>query len=163
MPGNLIAAGLLAGLLAFPAGAAGPHSHRHHAGDDAAVADRPPPPAGFVRTLEDETRAAAPGRVAWSTYWKLCWDPVATARHYEIRLVTSEGAPRTPKHLVATCYRIEAAAGENPVGEGMPKRELMLSMQAAQAALQVRAVFADGRATAWSTEQPIGDLRGSPR
>ena len=51
---------------------------------------------------------------------------------------------------------VEVAAGENPRAEGMPKRELMLAMQAS---VQIRAVFAGGRRSAWSGVQSVGEVK----
>jgi hypothetical protein len=111
-----------------------------------------------VHRLDDERREAAPGRIAWSTHWTLCWQPQPGVRYHEIRLLTSEGGSRVPRRWHASCYRVEAAAGENEAAEGMPRRDLMLAMQAAQSAVQVRAVFTDGRHSAWTAEQPVGRL-----
>ncbi len=138
-----------------------PHVHSHGPAEDAVAADLPPAPGGLVTALEDEIRPAGPGLVAWSTYWRLCWKPVAGARFYELRLTTSEGAPRTPKRLGDACFRLEVAAGENAESEGMPRRQLMLDMQAAQASVQVRAVLTDERRTAWTEEQAVGAIRPS--
>jgi len=149
-----------AALSCGPALAAGPHLHDHaHSHDtDAATPDLLPAPSGLATSLEDKKRKSGRGRIAWSTHWKLCWQPVESAAYYEIRLMTSEGAPRAPKRLDATCFRIEAAAGENPVSEGLPHRDLMLTMQAAQLSAQIRAVLADGRKTAWTAAQDVGTL-----
>jgi hypothetical protein len=100
--------------------------------------------------------------MAWSTYWKLCWEAPAGAKYYELRLITSEGAPRQFKRLNETCYRIEVAAGQNPPREGFPRRDLMLAMQAAQASVQIRAVLADDTRTAWTPEQPVGVVDKAP-
>jgi hypothetical protein len=142
--------------------AAVPHSHGHHhsePADEAAASSLPAAPGGLTITLQDVKRPSGRGRIAWSTYWKLCWQPVAGAKYFEKRLLTSEGAPRKPERINTTCFRVEAAAGENPSSEGLPKRDLMLSMQAAQSAVQIRAVFRDGHTTAWTAEQPIGEIR----
>jgi hypothetical protein len=32
-----------------------------------------PPVTGLVATLEDEMHDLPNARIAWSTYWKLCW------------------------------------------------------------------------------------------
>lgn len=136
-----------------------PHGHSHGHAEEPAAANLPPAPGGVVTTLEDEIRPSGPGLVAWSTYWKFCWQPVAGARFYELRLATSEGSPRAPKRLSESCYRLEVAAGENAASEGMPRRQLMLDMQAAQASVRVRAVLADDRRTAWSEEHAAGAVR----
>ncbi len=151
--------------LAFSIGtalAAVPHSHGHHhpEPEDAATASSlPAAPGGLTKTLQDVKRPSGRGRIAWSTYWKLCWQPVAGAKYYEKRLLTSEGAPRKPARINSNCFRVEAAAGENPSSEGLPKRDLMLSMQAAQSAIQIRAVFPDGQTTAWTAEQAVGEIQ----
>ena len=142
--------------------AAVPHSHGHHhaeSADEATASSLPAAPGGLTRSLQDVRRPSGRGRIAWSTEWKLCGKPVAGAKHYEKRLLTSEGAPRKPERINTTCFRVEAAAGENPSSEGLPRRDLMLSMQAAQSAIQIRAVFPDGHTTAWTAEQPVGEIR----
>ncbi len=139
--------------------AAVPHTHGHHHAeteDATAASSLPAAPGGLTRSLQDIKRPSGRGRIAWSTYWKLCWQPVAGAKYYEKRLLTSEGAPHSPARIKTTCFRVEAAAGENPSREGLPKRDLMLNMQAAQSAIQIRAVFPDGSTTAWTAEQPVG-------
>jgi hypothetical protein len=158
---SLLLPACLALCCAAPAGAADPrpHGHSHGRVEAPEEANLPPAPGGLTSVLEDDVRAAGPGLVSWSTYWQLCWQPVAGALFYELRLTTSEGAPRTPRRLAERCYRLEVAAGENPAADGMPRRQLMLDMQAAQASVQVRAVFEDGRRTAWTGEQAVGALR----
>lgn len=154
-------AALLSCALAFaaPAPAAPGHHHADPAAEEAAPSGLPPAPGGLQRSLQDHTRRSGPGRMAWSTTWSLCWQPVAGAAHYEVRLLTAEGASRTPRRVADTCYRVEAAAGENPRADGMPRRALMLAMQSAQSSVGVRAVFADGRVTDWTAGQPVGAVQ----
>src|SRR5262245_13455115 len=47
---------------------------------------------GLVATLEDETRDLSNGQIAWTTYWKLCWDAYPGAQGYEFETMTGEGA-----------------------------------------------------------------------
>jgi len=140
-----------------PAWAAGTALQAHgHGHADEPEAGLPTAPGGLVRRLEDVSRRSGPGRIAWSTFWTLCWQPVPGAVRYEIRLMTSEGASRTPSRIDRRCHRVEVAAGENETNAGFFRRDLMLAMQAAQSAVQLRAVLADGRTTAWTAEQPVG-------
>ncbi|WP_144289843.1 hypothetical protein [Ideonella sp. A 288] len=140
------------------------HGHAHAHGDETAPqADLPAAPDGLVRRLEDVQRRSGRGRIAWQTFWTLCWQPVAGAVRYEARLTTSEGAPRRPTPVDRGCHRVEVAAGENAVAAGLYRRDLMLAMQSAQSSVRVRAVFADGRTTAWTAEQPVGVVGPSDR
>lgn len=45
-------------------------------------------PRGLVATLENDVRELPRERIAWSTYWKLCWDRHATAMSYVIAAVS---------------------------------------------------------------------------
>ncbi|EHR69458.1 hypothetical protein BurJ1DRAFT_0576 [Burkholderiales bacterium JOSHI_001] len=151
-----LAAGAMACVLAL---AAGPHGHHHHGAEPADnTAGLSAAPTVLAGSLEDRVRPAGAGRIAWSTQWTLCWQAVPAALRYEVRLMTSEGAPRSAQPWSDTCWGVEAAAGENAADQGMPHRALMLAMQAGQAALQVRAVFKDGRRSAWTPEQPVGEV-----
>jgi hypothetical protein len=147
--------------------AGGEHGH-HHGHAQAAVQEPdqsklPPPPAGVRASLFDTVRPGEGGQIAWQTFWKLCWSPVAGAEAYELRRLTSEGAPRRPERLADTCRQVEVAAGENPPEAGFYRRELMLNMQAAQTGVRVRAVFPDGRVSAWSHEVAVGEASPAPK
>lgn len=143
---------------AIAGGQDGHHGHDHGGAHEVEPAGLPPPPAGVRASLVDAVRPGDGGRLGWQTFWKLCWSPVAGAEAYELRRMTSEGSPRQPQRLNETCWQVEVAAGENPPEQGLYRRELMLQMQAAQSSLRVRAVFADGRVSAWSPEFAIGDV-----
>lgn len=158
---------VLAGLVLAAAGAALAQGHDHHghgAEDDAPQgAGLAPAPEGMHAQLQDVVRPAGAGRIAWQTFWKLCWTPVAGAKGYELKRMTSEGAPRQHQRVAGPCWRVEVAAGENARAQGLYRRDLMLQLQAAQASLRVRAAFGQGRVSAWSAEHAVGEVTASAR
>ena len=146
--------------LAFAGAGHAHHGHHHDDASEAAQASEaglPPPPSGLRASLEDVVRPGEAGQIAWQTFWKLCWSPVAGAEAYELRRLTSEGSPRKPQRVDGPCWQVEVAAGENPREAGLYRRDLMLAMQAAQSSLRVRAVFPGGKVSAWSAEQLVGE------
>jgi hypothetical protein len=126
----------------------------------ALAADPLPAVGGFVATLADEVRELPKHRIAWRTYWTLCWAAYPEARGYELQAVTSEGGSLRPKAVDARCHRLEVAANENRKTEGLRARELQLALQSGQLAYRVRAVLADGRTSTWSplfgAGKPVG-------
>jgi hypothetical protein len=51
-----------------------------------------PPVEGLVATLEDVVRDLPGERIAWATYWKLCWAAYPEVTAYELQTLTVEGA-----------------------------------------------------------------------
>ncbi len=95
-------------------------------------------------------------RIAWSTYWKLCWSEYHGAKGYAIQTVTSEGTSSDKRRQVETCFRIQAAAGENDKAQGLVNRNLQLAMQRGQLAYRVRAILENGRVSEWSSPMTVG-------
>jgi hypothetical protein len=127
--------------------------------------DRPNAPLvqNLVSTLEDEVRELPKERIAWSTFWKLCWDKTPDATAYELQTLTSEGSSGRLQRQSENCFRIEAAAGENIKSEGLLNRQLQLALQSSQLAYRVRAVLKNGRAGEWSRAVSVGETtRASP-
>lgn len=116
---------------------------------------------GLVATLEDEARALPNGQMAWSTYWKLCWDDYRDAAAYELQALTGEGAARRVRRQSERCFRLQAAAGENSQAQGLLNRDLQLALQQGQLAYRVRAVHKDGRLSEWSAPLVVG--KATPR
>ncbi|MEP7337327.1 MAG: hypothetical protein ABI977_06240 [Acidobacteriota bacterium] len=112
--------------------------------------------SGLVATLEDEVRDLPDGQIAWSTYWKLCWDAYAGAQEYELGPMTGEGGGRRLVRQAGTCLRIEVAKGQNAKAQGLFNRELMLASLSGQLAYRVRAVMGDGRVSQWSPLAIVG-------
>lgn len=132
------------------------------AGAVAALAAEPlPAVSGFVATLADEVRDLPKRRIAWRTYWTLCWDAYPEASGYELQAVTSEGGSLRPKAVDGRCHRLEVAADENRKAEGLRTRDLQLALQSGQLAYRVRALLADGRTSTWSPLFPAGKPVGS--
>ncbi len=119
-----------------------------------------PPVSGLVATLEDEVRELPNGRIAWSTYWRLCWAVYPAASMYELQPLTGEGAPKTLRRQRETCMRVQAAAGENEKARGLLNRDVQLSLQRGQLAYQVRAVLGGNRVSAWSRAVAVGETTG---
>lgn len=111
----------------------------------------------MVATLEDEVRNLPEQRIAWSTFWKLCWEEYPGATGYELELLTSEGVSPKLRRQSARCFRIEVAAGENKRKEGMIHRDIQLALQKGQLACRVRAVFDAGRVSEWSSPVAVGE------
>ncbi len=122
-----------------------------------------PPPTGMVATLEDEVRDLPNGRIAWSTYWKLCWEKYPGAKAYELQTVTSEGTSPKLRRLSEPSFRIEVAAGENEKSEGFVNREIQLALQSGQLAYRVRAVLDDNRFSEWSPLMTVGAVARNRR
>lgn len=112
--------------------------------------------SGLVTTLEDEVRDLPDRQIAWSTYWKLCWDEYPGAQGYELQTMTGEGRSPKLRRQSGRCFRLQAAAGENQKTAGLVNRELQLKLQEGQLAYRVRAVLADNRVSEWSVSMPVG-------
>lgn len=118
---------------------------------------QPPHPQNLVATLEDEVRDDGDDRIAWVTYWKLCWDEYPGALRYQLQAMTSEGAsPRVRDH-VGNCLRLEVARNNNPRELGLHKRDVMLALASGQLAYRIRAVYADGGTSEWSNSVGVGE------
>ncbi|HEV7799364.1 MAG TPA: hypothetical protein VGO73_14495 [Pyrinomonadaceae bacterium] len=120
--------------------------------------ERSPTPLvqNLVSTLEDEVRELPNERIAWSTFWKLCWDKTPDANAYELQTLTSEGSSGRVQRQSENCFRIEAATGENKKSEGLLNRQLQLALQSSQLAYRVRAVLDNGRVGEWSPSVSVG-------
>jgi hypothetical protein len=115
-----------------------------------------PAVTGFVTTLEDEVKALPNQHQAWSTYWKLCWQPYGGAIAYELQAVTSEVVSPKLKRQSDSCFRLQAAANVNHQSQGLRYREETLAMHSVQLGYRVRAVLDGNRVTAWSAAMPVG-------
>lgn len=121
-----------------------------------------PPVKEIVATLEDEVQDLPDARIAWSTYWKLCWHyPGATV--YELQTLTGEGASPKLRRQSDRCFGIEAAAGNNPKSQGLFNRKVLLLLQKSQLAYRVRAILDDNRVSEWSAAMAVGDTSTGPR
>ena len=122
-----------------------------------------PPVTGLVATLEDEVRELPGDRIAWSTYWKLCWDVSPQATAYELQTVTAEGSSPKLRRQRERCFRLQAAAGENETSQGFVNRAMLLALHEGQLAYRVRAVFGNGQVSAWSLAMEAGkETRAHP-
>jgi hypothetical protein len=120
-----------------------------------------PPVEGLTATIEDEVRNLPGGRIAWSTYWELCWKPYPGAKAYELKTLTGEGEVSGElRRQEGNCFRIEVAAGENEKSEGLETRDVQLALQQGQLAYRVRAVLGGGRVSKWSKAAPVGKKLG---
>ncbi|MFN0112270.1 MAG: hypothetical protein ACKVZH_25695 [Blastocatellia bacterium] len=108
------------------------------------------PLTGLVASLEDETADLPDGKMAWKTFWKLCWKKYPEATEYELETFTGEGSARKLRRQAETCFRIEIAKGKNEKSKGLFNRELMLASTSGQLAYRVRAVLPGNRVTQWS-------------
>lgn len=115
-----------------------------------------PPVGEIVATLEDEVRELPSKRIAWSTYWKLCWQSYPGAKAYELQPLTSEGASPKLRRQSDRCFRLQAAAGQNHKSQGLFNRKAILSLQASQLAYRVRAVLDDNFVSEWSPDIAVG-------
>ena len=135
-------------------------SNSHNAGAPAPPSHTPPPTespkmiasavSGLVASLEDETKDLPDGQIAWTTFWKLCWQQYPEATEYELETFAGEGIARKVRRQTDTCFRIEIAKGKNEKSKGLFNRELMLASLAGQLAYRVRAVLPGNRVTQWS-------------
>ncbi len=121
----------------------------------------PPPVRGLVATLEDEVHDLPGERMAWATYWKLCWEDYPGARAYELQLLTGEGVSPKLRRQSERCVRLEVAKGENAKKLGLVNREVLLALQAGQLAYRVRAVLDEGRVSDWSSPVAAGEAAGT--
>ncbi len=134
-------------------------------GCDWSNGDESQPPAGqatrsvegFVATLQREVRELPAERMAWSTFWRLCWSRFPGARAYELATLTGEGRSPQLRRQRARCLRLEVAAGENARSERFKDERTQLALTAGQLAYRVRAVRADGGVTRWSRPYAAGE------
>jgi hypothetical protein len=115
---------------------------------------------GLVATLEDEVHELPGERMAWATYWKLCWEDYPGARTYELQTLTGEGASPKLRRQSERCLRLEVVKGENAKKLGFVNREVLLALQAGQLAYRVRAVLDEGRVSDWSSPVAAGKVTG---
>lgn len=94
--------------------------------------------------------------MAWTTYWKLCWNAYPGAQGYELETLTGEGVSRKLRRQTETCFRLDIAKGQNEKAKGLFNRELMLASIAGQMAYRVRATLDGNRATQWSPLLEVG-------
>lgn len=113
-------------------------------------------PRGLVATLENDVRELPRERIAWSTYWKLCWERHPAATAYQLQAITGEGASPSVQPQAGRCLRLQAAAGNNPRSQGLLNRDLLLQLKAGQLAYRVRAALGDGRMSEWSRPVAVG-------
>lgn len=119
-----------------------------------------PPVREIVATLEDEVRELPSKRIAWSTYWKLCWQSYPGAKAYELQTLTSEGGSPKLRRISDRCFRLQAAVGQNHKSQGLFNRKAILSLQASQLAYRVRAVLDDNLVSEWSPDIAVGTATG---
>lgn len=115
-----------------------------------------PAVTGLTTTLEDDVQALPDARIAWSTDWQLCWAAYPAATAYELESLTSEGVSPILQRQQSTCYRIEAAAGENAKSEGLAGRDMQLLIQSGQLGYRVRAVLPKNQVSEWSAPVAVG-------
>lgn len=115
-----------------------------------------PPVEEIVATLEDEVQELPGKRIAWSTYWKLCWQSYPGAKTCELQTLTSEGVSPKLRRISDRCFRIQAAVGENQKSQGLFNRKAILSLQASRLAYRVRAVLDENRVSEWSPDMAVG-------
>ncbi len=121
---------------------------------------RPVSVTGITTTFEDEVRGLPGDQIAWSTYWKFCWDAYPGAESYELQIITSEGASPRLKNRKAPCYRIQMATGVNARQQGMLDRAKLLELQIGQFSYRVRAVLGNNQYSEWSpaiTMKPVAN------
>ena len=109
-----------------------------------------PPIEGIVTRLEDEVRDLPNGQIAWSTYWKTCWQAYPDAKAYEVEVTTMEGASPKLRRQDGLCHRIQLAAGNNPKSQGLLGRKMLINLQVGQLAFRYRAVVEENRFSEWS-------------
>lgn len=114
------------------------------------------PITGLIASLEDETTDLPDGKMAWVSFWKLCWKNYPEAIEYELETFTGEGSARKLRRQTDTCFRIEIAKGKNEKSKGLFNRELMLASISGQLAYRVRAVLPGNRVTQWSPLMEAG-------
>lgn len=115
-----------------------------------------PPVEDVVATLSDEIQELPSKRIAWSTYWKLCWQNYPGAKAYELQTLTSEGASPSLRRISDRCFRLQAAAGQNHKSQGLFNRKAILSLRTSQLAYRVRAVLDENRVSEWSPDMAVG-------
>ncbi|WP_375503648.1 hypothetical protein [uncultured Nostoc sp.] len=115
------------------------------------------PVQGIVATLEDKVEELPNKRIAWSTYWKMCWDKYPQAIAYELQTITSEGRAPKFRRQSDRCFQIQAAAGENNKAQGLLNRDAILSFEAAQLSYRVRAVLERENYSKWSPAWAVGE------
>ena len=116
-----------------------------------------PPVEDIIATLEDEVQDLPGKRIAWSTYWKLCWQSYPAAKAYELQTLTGEGVSPKLRRQSDRCFRIQAAANENQKSLGLFNRKVMLLLQKGQLAYRVRAVLNEKLVSEWSPAMAVGE------
>ncbi len=118
-----------------------------------------PPVSGIVTTFEDEVKDLPGDQIAWSAFWKFCWQEYPKARSYELQVITSEGTSPKLRSRKEPCFRIQVAAGTNPKEQGMLNRDKLMELQIGQLSYRVRAVLGENRYSDWSR---VITLKGQP-
>lgn len=122
-----------------------------------------PPVGGLAARLEESSRDLPDHRIAWQTWWELCWSDYPGARAYEIQSLTGEGASSKLRRQTDRCFRLEVAAGENDRAAGLLNRDVQLALESGQIAYRVRAVLDGNRVSEWSAAVAAGrSPSGSP-
>ncbi|HMV51608.1 MAG TPA: hypothetical protein PLD20_15645 [Blastocatellia bacterium] len=111
---------------------------------------------GLTSSLVDEVKDLPDEKIAWSTYWQLCWQAHPSALAYELETFTGEGAARKLRRQTETCFRTEIAKSRNDKAKGLFNRELMLAGISGQLSYRVRAVFDGNRVSVWSPLMEAG-------
>ena len=116
----------------------------------------------------DNTQAPAPGpagagKLAWTSTWRLSWDPVPGATSYAVHYGTNEGAGGgAPKVQPEPELTVEAAAGTSPVALLEQERSAALLFTSSQLLVSVaaRSEAGEGPRSLWF---PVGDVPASGR
>ncbi len=111
---------------------------------------------GLTSSLVDEVKDLPEEKIAWSTYWQLCWQVHPSALAYELETFTGEGAARKLRRQTETCFRTEIAKSRNDKAKGLFNRDLILAGISGQLSYRVRAVFDGNRVSAWSPLMEAG-------
>jgi hypothetical protein len=140
------------GTVAFGAGVGATNVYR-------IVTERSPTPAPSVDSriatnlrvaISTSATPVSGERVAWTSMWTLCWDPLPGAVGYEIQAVTWETVSTRIRRVEAPCFSVELAAGEDVSSEVEEKRDTQLAVHRSQLAYRVRADFGGNVVGAWS-------------
>lgn len=135
--------GVVSAALGLGEGARGPEQQR-----SAAI-------TGLRATLLDQETPLATGAVAWTTRWRLCWDPVPGASAYLLTTVTSEGVSPISRLLDQRCYTLTVASGTARASGQRPGRRAQLSLMEVQLAVSVAARLSDGSNGPPSPDIPV--------
>jgi len=99
---------------------------------------------GLRAQLVDEEQRTPEGRYAWTTRWRLCWQPVPEASAYLIGIVTSEGVDPRLREVRRPCYELTVATGSAARRGARPGRAAQLSHVRSTLSVNVTAKVASG-------------------